>query len=259
MKRCPNCERTYSDEQVFCTTDGAPLVASPAAQDNTAAAGYAQTSGSTPPPPTQAYGSGAAPGYQPPPPPGIFPPPPGGYQATNSTNKFQPALIGGIVLGLLSSIPYVNIGNVLCCMWVLIGGALATYLYIKKSPAPVQMGEGAVLGMIAGGIGFVISVVVGLPLNILAGNPFAKMFLDWLAKMNPEQGERALEQYERMTSAPFMDQVMAAFTPFIFINLIIFVAFGLLGGLLAVPLFEKRKGQQVAPPLPPPDFSGGYR
>jgi hypothetical protein len=260
MKRCPTCNSTYPDEQTFCTNDGASLVSATAQSDPGATVAYSGgATGSTPPPPTQPYGSNAAPGYQPPPPPGMFAPPPGGPQGTNATNKFQPALIGGIVLGLLSSIPYINLGNLLCCLWVIIGGAVAGYLYIKKSPVPVQIGEGALLGAIAGGIGFVVQVVIGIPLNILAGNPLAKAILDWAAKMNPEQGQRALEQYERMTNAPFMEQVAAAFTPFIFVSLIIFVLFSTLGGLIAVPIFEKRKAQQAPPPLPPPDFGGGYR
>jgi hypothetical protein len=186
----------------------------------------------------------------------MFPPPPGGPQGANSTDKFRPALIGGIVLGLLSSIPFINLANILCCMWVIIGGAVATYLYIQKSPQPVQIGEGALLGAIAGGIGSVVAIVIGIPIGILMGNPLARMMLEWAAKMNPEQGEQALREYERMTSAPFFEQLAATLTPFLFITIIVYVAFATLGGLIAVPLFEKRKGQQGAPPLPPP---GGYR
>lgn len=259
MKRCPTCNSTYSDEQTFCTNDGTTLVSSLTANDPATTVLYSGGPGDAAPPPAQGYGSGAAPGYQPPPPPGSFPPPPGGMQAPNTTNKFQPALIGGVVLGLLSSIPFVNLGNILCCMWVVLGGALATYLYIKKSPQPVQMGEGALLGAIAGAIGFVVGTVVGIPLNILAGNPLARMMLEWAAKMNPQQGERALEQFERMTNAPFMDQLAASLTPFLFVSLIIYLIFSTAGGLLGVPLFEKRKAQQNAPPMPPPNFGGGYR
>jgi hypothetical protein len=190
----------------------------------------------------------------------MFPPqPPGGPQAANPTNKFQPALIGGVVLGLLSSIPFINIGNVLCCMWVILGGALAAYLYIKKSPTPVQLGDGAVLGALAGAVGSVVSIVVGIPLNILTGNAFVRLLLEWLAKMNPEAGERALEQFNRQTSAPFFEQLAASVNVFTIVGILIYVAFATLGGLIAIPLFEKRKAQQGVPPLPPPNFGGGYR
>lgn len=258
MKRCPTCNRTYADEQVFCTNDGTTLVAG-GVQNDAAANPYSGMPGGATPPPAQGYGANAAPGYQPPPPPGMYPPPPGGPQGASSTDKFRPALIGGIVLGLLSSIPFINIGNLLCCMWVIIGGAIATYLYIKKSPQPVQIGEGALLGAIAGAIGSVVAIVVGIPIGILMGNPLARMMLEWAARMNPDQGDRALREYERLTSAPFVDQLAASLTPFLFITILIYVVFATLGGLIAVPIFEKRKGQQSAPPLPPPDFGGGYR
>lgn len=254
MKRCPTCNQTYSDDQVFCTNDGATLVAG--ATNDPASNPYAGTQGGAPPPPGQGYG--AAPGYQPPPPPGMYPPP-GGPQGVNTTNKFQPALIGGIVLGLLSSIPFVNIGNVLCCMWVVLGGALAVYLYIKKSPVPVQIGEGALVGAIAGAIGSVVGIVVGIPLNIMTGNALGRLLLEWAAKMNPEQGEPALREFERQINAPFFDQLAASINVFTIVGILVYVAFATLGGLIAVPLFEKRKAQQAAPPLPPPDFGGGYR
>jgi hypothetical protein len=34
--------------------------------------------------------------------------------------------------------------------WAILGGMLATYLYVKNSPTPAGAGDGAVLGVIAG-------------------------------------------------------------------------------------------------------------
>ena len=61
-------------------------------------------------------------------------------------DKMKPALIGGVALGLLSAIPFINILNACCCAWAVVGGALATYLYIKNSVTPVRPGDGAVPG-----------------------------------------------------------------------------------------------------------------
>ena len=74
-------------------------------------------------------------------------------------NKWRSAITGGVVIGLLSGIPYVRLGNVACCMWVVLGGALASYLYIKKSPTPVNVGEGAMIGAIAGAIGMIVEII----------------------------------------------------------------------------------------------------
>ena len=81
-------------------------------------------------------------------------------------NKLKPALIGGVVLGLLSVIPFVNWANICCCLWAILGGLLASYLYVKNSPTPASAGDGAILGALAGVVGAAITVVIGIPLSI---------------------------------------------------------------------------------------------
>src|SRR5437588_622051 len=51
-------------------------------------------------------------------------------------DKMKPALIGGVILGILSAIPFVNIPNICCCAWAIVGGIIAANIYIKNSPAP---------------------------------------------------------------------------------------------------------------------------
>src|SRR5688500_19988055 len=74
-------------------------------------------------------------------------------------NKVKPAVIGGVVLGLLSAIPFVNFVNACCCLWAILGGLLASYLYVKNSPTPVNAGDGAIVGAIAGVVGGLISLI----------------------------------------------------------------------------------------------------
>lgn len=167
-------------------------------------------------------------------------------------NKLRPAIIGGLVLGVLSAIPFVNIANC-CCLWVLLGGALATYLYIKSSPTPVQIGEGAMLGVMAGVIGGLINLFIGVPLNILVGNPIAGLMVKLMERLNPQQADAVRQQLEQQTSGPFSEQLLRALPGAIF-GFLIIVAFATVGGLVAVPLFEKRKGEAA---LPPPPNTGG--
>src|SRR5262245_12633175 len=68
MKRCPQCNRTYSDDALsFCLDDGSPLVSAtaPSSFDPSATVQYPQGR-DTSPPPTIAYPGQSAP---PPPPP----------------------------------------------------------------------------------------------------------------------------------------------------------------------------------------------
>ena len=84
-------------------------------------------------------------------------------------NKLKPALLGGLIVGILSSIPLLNY---CCCIWGIGGGALAGFLYIKSSPVPVKVGEGAVVGVLSGIIGAILYWIIGVPIAyfITGGN-----------------------------------------------------------------------------------------
>ena len=58
-------------------------------------------------------------------------------------NKLQSAIIAGGIIALLSVIPFLGYGFF---FWAIAGGVLASYLYIKKSPTPVQIADGLLLG-----------------------------------------------------------------------------------------------------------------
>jgi hypothetical protein len=172
-------------------------------------------------------------------------------------SKLRPAIIGGIVMGLLSGLPYVSLGNIACCLWVVLGGALATYLYIKQSPTPVDMGEGALLGFLAGVFGMVVKLIVGVPIAIMMGYPVEHTIIKLIERMNPEQAERYRQGIEEMMTRSFFEQFFASiFSLGTLLAFIITVVFALVGGLVAVPLFEKRK-VDAGPPPPPPPYYGG--
>ena len=158
-------------------------------------------------------------------------------------DKLKPALIGGGILGVLSVIPFVGAVNVCCCLWAILGGMLATYLYIKSSTRPATAADGAILGAMAGAVGAVISIVLGIPIDIAMGPTMRNMFVEMVARLDPRQAEMLRQQFEMAGTA---------ITPII-INALILAAllffFAVIGGLLGVAIFEKRKG---APPPPPP-------
>jgi len=175
-------------------------------------------------------------------------------------SKLRPAIIGGVVMGLLSGLPYVNLGNVACCLWVVLGGALATYLYIRQSPTPVDMGEGAVIGLLAGVFGTIVQILVGVPVAILMGYPVQRMLVNLIERMNPEKAEEYRQRIEEVMAMPFSQQFFAsAFSVGTLLVLVITAVFALVGGLVAVPLFEKRKADGGTPPSqpPPPPYYGG--
>ena len=157
-------------------------------------------------------------------------------------NKLKPAIIGGVVIGILSIIPVVSLANLCCCLWAILGGLLATYLYVKNSSEPAKPGDGAILGAIAGGVAAAIVIVLGIPISIVAGGITRELLIRIIENIDPRQSEMLRLQMSAGTSIiiAVRDGIILA---------ICLVIFSTLGGLLGVPIFEKRKGG-VAPPPP---------
>src|SRR5262245_49741330 len=110
--------------------------------------------------------------------------------------KLKPALIGGGLLGVLSVIPFVSAVNLCCCLWAILGGMLATYLYVKSSPTPATAADGAVLGALAGVVGAVVSIVLGIPIGLAMGPTMRNMMVEMISRLDPRQAEMLRQQFE---------------------------------------------------------------
>lgn len=153
-------------------------------------------------------------------------------------NKTQSALIGGATLGILSAIPFVNILNACCCLWAIAGGALAAYLYIKRSASDslsVSIGDGAMLGGIAGLIGAAIYIIIGIPLNYVAGNAMMGMIINMVASADPAQAEVLRAQMDQGQS--FTQTLLSGL-----LFAVMLVVFSIIGGVLSTAIFGKRFG-----------------
>jgi hypothetical protein len=78
--------------------------------------------------------------------------------------KLQPALLGGLFAGVLSALPFVNMANC-CCLWLIAGGVMAAYLMQLNHPGPISMGQGALVGFLAGIFGALITLLLDIPLR----------------------------------------------------------------------------------------------
>ncbi len=171
------------------------------------------------------------------------------------TDKTKAAVTGGVVLGLLSAIPPISFGNLCCCMWVLGGGALASYLYIRRAPEAVTMGEGAQMGALAGVVGTVVALSIGIPIGLILGNSFNAFLVNMIAGIDARSGEEMRRQVEIAQAQPFIQKLPILLATSAF-NTVIYIAFAALGGLLGVKLFEKRVNtvSNMMPPPPPSNF-----
>jgi hypothetical protein len=163
-----------------------------------------------------------------------------------SPAKAQPALLGGLAIGVLSALPVINLANC-CCAWILFGGALAAYLMQQHDPEPIQIGDGATVGLMAGVIGAFVWLIVSIPITaamVPLQSRMAQRVLRDASNMAPEL--RAV--FENMSAGP---AIGIGLVFFFFIMLFVSTLFGMLGGLFGALMFRKAPPAVVPPPIPP--------
>ena len=167
-------------------------------------------------------------------------------------SKLQPALVGGLIIGVLWSIPLLNLINC-CCIGVLAGGAVAAWMLINRSPVlPVTYGDGAVVGVLAGLVAAGVYLVLGIPISLVSNQATVRALRSIMESFNDPQIRDAMEQAVKNSQDQGMgERLAAAFIGWLFVAAIS-VGFATLGGLIGVAIFEKRKGQGYPPQAPPP-------
>lgn len=159
--------------------------------------------------------------------------------------KTQPALLGGVAIGVLSALPVINIANC-CCAWILLGGALAAYLMQQNHPERIEVGDGAIVGLLAGVSGAFVWLVLSIPITIAMAPLQSRMtsrMLENASQMAPEL--RTLLQ--GLSGGPTIGLgLLFGFLIMLFVSTL----FGMLGGLFGTLIF--RKGPSVIPPPIPP-------
>jgi hypothetical protein len=155
-----------------------------------------------------------------------------------TTSKTQPALIGGLVMGVLSALPIISAGNLCCCLWIISGGVLAAYLLQQNSPTPITQSDGAVTGLLAGVIGAVIYLILSIPITLLVAPMQHRMLQGLMDRAN----NMPPEFREYMGS--YVGGAIGLVIGFAFM-LVMGAIFSTIGGLLGAVFFRK--------PLPPAD------
>jgi hypothetical protein len=152
------------------------------------------------------------------------------------------ALLGGLIMAVLSSFPILNFLNCLLCAWVWLSGILAIFFYRRFNAAnpALSIGQGLALGAVAGVIGAIISAIIsaifgGLGLAAVASTlrnmPGYTSDMDIFTNLIAGGGFSLLSML---------------------CNGVIFALFGAVGGLIGTALIWKAPAQlPPAPPAPP--------
>lgn len=144
-----------------------------------------------------------------------------------------PALVGGALAGLFSAIPFLNC---LCCLWIIGGAMLSSYLLAKDSRVNLSSGDGAIVGIFAGIVAAIAHTIINIPLQAI-NLQIARRFLERLAQYteNMPSGLNAwLEQGPGGLTLPL-------FFLGLLVSAVIFAALGALGGIIGIALFGKKK------------------
>jgi NAD/NADP transhydrogenase beta subunit len=161
--------------------------------------------------------------------------------------KLQPALLGGVAIGVLSALPVINIANC-CCAWILFGGALAAYLMLQNHPEPIQAGDGALVGLMAGVVGSFVYLIISVPISLAMG-PLNTQMMQRVLRNSQDMPPEVREMFEAMSGGPAIGiGLVLGF----FVMLFLSSLFGMLGGIFGALMFKKD------PPSPPPPPPGGF-
>ncbi len=157
-------------------------------------------------------------------------------------NRYQPALLGGLFIGILSSLPIISGLNACCCLWVVAGGVLTTYLRQQQQAAPIETSEAVLGGLMAGGIGALLTILGTFVLLRVTGPLWQEQIRSQI-EANPDVPLQVREMVLKLLTGRGLALLQFGVT------LPVYAVFGMLGALLGLAFF--RKPPVPAPPPPP--------
>ena len=145
-------------------------------------------------------------------------------------------------MGVLSALPIIAAGNLCCCLWVVSGGAIAAYLLQQSQATPIEPGDGALVGLLAGLIGALVQGFVAIPIGILVA-PMERAMLQRvieIAGTMPPEMRDAIERYSNADAQLGVALVILKHVVSLMVWLFVGAIFSTLGGLLGAMIFRKQ-------------------
>jgi hypothetical protein len=158
------------------------------------------------------------------------------FMVINNRSLLITALIAGLAMGVLSSLPIINLLNCLLCAWLWLGGIFAVWYYRRENPGSITLGQGALIGAAAGLAG----ALVGTILTWLIGGAGLAQALINQREMLGEAGEMIF---------PVVAGGLGMIFSLLF-NLIFYPLFGAIGGLIGASIFGRPSYGQPGQPGP---------
>ena len=172
-------------------------------------------------------------------------------------NKVRTALICGALIGVISSVPGLSLINCCCCAGVWLGGVLAMYLYkqqFTEGMPPLESSDALLLGLMAGVTGAFVATIINVLIFVLFGpvemalvKSIVGRVMDRLAEQGSlpnDMADSIREQINQsMKDAGRMSNIFGG----LFISLIVYPIFAILGALLGFAIFRPKNPPQANP------------
>jgi hypothetical protein len=162
----------------------------------------------------------------------------------NNQNMLKPAAIGGILLGVLSSVPIVSCG---CCIWMIRSGVLAAYLFVKESPEMVPLSKGVLLGFFVAIIGTLVYALFQIPLLLMSPEKIKELVEQMMGILDRFPGFASENKEEFMELARSEGFVSILYVSSLIGQFLGNCVLAMVGGALGVAIFEKRKIENPFP------------
>ena len=157
--------------------------------------------------------------------------------------RLLPAIYGGIIMGVISSVPFLSFVNCLCCAGILFGGFMSVFFFkndLKPDMTPLTSSDAVQLGALSGVFGAIVSNILGALIMFAVGNVAGEALYksviglyDSLGLLNQLPPDTLEKMEEGMKHSG-----LSLFT--IFFSFIIDPLFGLLGGLIGYTVFKPK-------------------
>ena len=152
-------------------------------------------------------------------------------------DKIRPALFGGLTIAIISTVPVLSFVNCFCCAGVILGGFLSVYFYNKSvlelKEIELTHSDGIILGLMAGGFG----AIIGTIFSSLIGTNLQQQ----IEKMMQFSDEFPPEFLDALDMLSQHQEGFGLIALGLMMSLIIDCIFGMLGGILGVTLFSRKK------------------
>ncbi len=157
----------------------------------------------------------------------------------NTKSMLIAAGIGGVVMTILSGMPFLSCVNCLLCAGVWGSGILAVYVYgmSDRTLPRLSVGQGALLGLAAGVVGAFLLSIWGVISSLLFAGSTAAQYADMMKQLDsmgntvPESYRGMIEQYASATGNVLVGTLC---------NFVIYPLFGMIGGLIGSGLIWKK-------------------